>query len=742
MKMQDLESPKCNGQEQQEDGNVGVVEDTTTKELVSSPSAEAAADLSPSSVKDNSHIHTDNSTSIKDEEKSHLNEEDEAGKVPSFASSPAPSSEKAATAAATANDSVDDKKLMMNHKNNATADHTMAIETEDDILNSIQPLPRPTAVVSSEPGAYAVSSATRFHHPLQQHNPTTTAAAAAAANNSGASTTNNSTLEAAEGDLEQQTGGSDYHENSGLVSAFPVNEDEHSQDIITIAEQAQPVDPNSLKRTRKAYLQNTAAAQQRHLLMAILGVILLCGLILGIVFGVNNHNHNNNTNGEAPTTLVDEEEHHNVSTSTLPPLLSKLKPALTTDTLETILAGSPSSPQHRAYHWMEQDPWLENFSPERLVQRFAMATFYYATNGEEWTLRGSNDGPTTVFYLNRTVASEIERFRSSDVLKPPPGPSPSSGRQLRQRQLQDDLGEARDIAAAEWMSYGRHECDWYSGVLLDGMYSPCNDDGQLEWLHLKNNNLVGSLTPEIGLLSHLKGLQLWKNRLTGFIPHQIFTQMTNLEILDLASCEGFKGTIPREIGLLSNSLMYFGVLHNQLTGPVPDELWELSKLQVLKLDRNDFTGTLPHDMGSRVPALKLALIGLTQMTGTIPSSLGLCTDLVFFDAFKCGYSGTLPTELGNLSSLARTFLHGNQLSGSLPSELARIPNLYELRLEGNIGLTGAVPLEWGQLNGTLKTLGLTETSVVGSIPEELCSVQGLGFDCSDQLCGCNCTCAQ
>ena len=50
-------------------------------------------------------------------------------------------------------------------------------------------------------------------------------------------------------------------------------------------------------------------------------------------------------------------------------------------TVQNINDNSPYSPQTRAFHWLLNDPNVESYDDFRMVQRFALGTFYYATGG-------------------------------------------------------------------------------------------------------------------------------------------------------------------------------------------------------------------------------------------------------------------------------------------------------------------------------------------------------------------------
>lgn len=104
--------------------------------------------------------------------------------------------------------------------------------------------------------------------------------------------------------------------------------------------------------------------------------------------------------------------------------------------------------------------------------------------------------------------------------------------------------------------------------------------------------------------------------------------------------------------------------------------------------------------------------------GPIPAEIGLLTDLKQVDMSSNFITGTIPTYLGQLQMLESLSLAQNELMmGTVPTELAAIP--------------------------TLQTLDLTGLDfVTGVIPEGLCEVEGLMFDCSESLCGCDCACAR
>lgn len=140
-----------------------------------------------------------------------------------------------------------------------------------------------------------------------------------------------------------------------------------------------------------------------------------------------------------------------------------------------------------------------------------------------------------------------------------------------------------------------------------------------------------------------------------------------------------------------------------------------------------------------------------HLPGMMPTEVGqltALTSLVMRDnTFAC--PGPLPTELGNLPLLRVLDLSNTNIVGVIPSQLGRLTQIQTLNISSN-ALNGTFPPELSQLvvattvdfaNSSLTTLDLRNNHLLsGVIPDELCSIPWLYFDCSDLLCGCDCLC--
>jgi gliding motility-associated-like protein len=262
-------------------------------------------------------------------------------------------------------------------------------------------------------------------------------------------------------------------------------------------------------------------------------------------------------------------------------------------------------------------------------------------------------------------------------------------------------------------------------------------NGRVTEINLSNNNLTGSLPPELSNLSLLTSLKLYSNAITGPIPSKI-SQLTSLTTLYLYS-NRLTGYIPPELGtisslvdlqLYSNSLTgsipsNLGNLqnlttlylhYNQLTGSIPTELGNLTKLKLLYLNNNLLSGSIPPELGL-VSNLQLLMLNNNNLSGAIPSSLGLLSKLTYLYLHYNKLTDTIPDQLGNLASLYYLYLNNNALRGRIPSTIGKLKNLRQLYLQMN-QFQGTIPTETGNLT-YLQIINLSVNQLTGTIPGEL-----------------------
>ncbi|KAL7176587.1 hypothetical protein ACSBR2_030010 [Camellia fascicularis] len=164
------------------------------------------------------------------------------------------------------------------------------------------------------------------------------------------------------------------------------------------------------------------------------------------------------------------------------------------------------------------------------------------------------------------------------------------------------------------------------------------------------------------------------NLFRGSWPNSIANLSTYLSWMHLRINQ-IHGSVPSGIMNLLN-LTSLSMAVNNLVGPIPSSISRLHKLQVLQLDQNKFT-ELPSSIGNLTSLITLHL-GENNIHGSIPPSLGNCHSLLELGLHKNDLKGSIPLEIMSLSSISKFLsLDHNALIGSLPSEVRRDTSKFE-----------------------------------------------------------------
>jgi hypothetical protein len=108
----------------------------------------------------------------------------------------------------------------------------------------------------------------------------------------------------------------------------------------------------------------------------ILAIVILLVAVVAVVLGVVLSHDNGGNDKDAVTTRP-----------TPPPFPS---PSAVTDFMNGLpaysidLAGNNTSPQAKAFTWLQDDPLYNEYEVYRLNQRYVLAVLYYSTRGESW----------------------------------------------------------------------------------------------------------------------------------------------------------------------------------------------------------------------------------------------------------------------------------------------------------------------------------------------------------------------
>ena len=209
------------------------------------------------------------------------------------------------------------------------------------------------------------------------------------------------------------------------------------------------------------------------------------------------------------------------------------------------------------------------------------------------------------------------------------------------------------------------------------------------------------------------------SEVTGALPD--ISKMPNLEYLD-ASFSNLSGQLPEQIGLCKK-LQVLELTENQLTGSIPASITECTDLQILSVQNNKMSGEIPDlsllinlgmplDLGMGVTEPGRLYLNNNEFTGPFPESVAMLPRLQRFSCANNKLTGSLPQDLGTMESCEAFFADHNQFTGALPQELPT--KLWYLDLGYN-QFTGSIPATW-QGATTLGKISLRNNNLSGSVP--------------------------
>ncbi|KAH1222937.1 putative leucine-rich repeat receptor-like serine/threonine-protein kinase [Glycine max] len=213
---------------------------------------------------------------------------------------------------------------------------------------------------------------------------------------------------------------------------------------------------------------------------------------------------------------------------------------------------------------------------------------------------------------------------------------------------------------------------------------------------LKSQNLPGKLPPELIRLPYLEEIDLTRNYLNG--------------------------TIPTEWG--SSNLRKISLLGNRLTGPIPKEIGNITTLESLVLEFNQFSENLPPELGNLSSIQRLHLTS-NNFTGELPETLAKLTTLTELRLSDNNFSGKIPDFIHRWTNLVLLSIQGSGLSGPIPSGISFLQNLTDLRISDLNGSDSTFP----PINNMtkLQTLDLSFNKLSGQILETYKNLSSLTY---------------
>ncbi|XBJ21321.1 hypothetical protein VPH35_011995 [Triticum aestivum] len=241
----------------------------------------------------------------------------------------------------------------------------------------------------------------------------------------------------------------------------------------------------------------------------------------------------------------------------------------------------------------------------------------------------------------------------------------------------------------------------------------------LEELDLSYNHFKGSAASYwFWDVTSLKSLNLEHGELSGPLPNEL-GNLTLLETFNIGN-NNIRGMIPATTQAMCNlrSLnLNFNIISADITkviDRIPNCSW--NKLQELSLDYADITGATLQFV-SNLPSLTMLDISDNQLSGPVPVEIGVLTNLtdLYLGSWN-NLSGVISEDhfvgLMNLKSLD---LSDNNLELNIDSHWVPPFNLHRASFS-SCQLGPQFP-KWLQLQGSINDLDISNTSLVGRIPD-------------------------
>lgn len=284
-------------------------------------------------------------------------------------------------------------------------------------------------------------------------------------------------------------------------------------------------------------------------------------------------------------------------------------------------------------------------------------------------------------------------------------------------------------------------------------------------LNVNNRNLTGSLPPIVSNLTSLLHYDVSANFIFGHLP--IFANTPNIKSLNFSynlfnskipdnflevdnvpflyliyfSSNDLIGSIPSIFYNLTNSLQYFNVYNNSLTGTISSEIGKLKNILYLNYGDNYFRGLIPHEI-NQLTSLKLLFLFNNDLTGTIPINIpGL--NVLWIDHNRL--TGPVPPSLCQSVNITAIAIDNNLLTGTVPKCISTLYNLTIFQVQSNLlggslhnvfdptiqtllrvidfsdnSFSGSFPLKVFQLQ-SLNSLAAVKNCFIGSLPESICN---------------------
>lgn len=249
-------------------------------------------------------------------------------------------------------------------------------------------------------------------------------------------------------------------------------------------------------------------------------------------------------------------------------------------------------------------------------------------------------------------------------------------------------------------------------------------NSSLQVLNLSSNSFTGPF-PSLGSLARfITAINVSNNSFFGLFPSSICSLSPLLRTMDLSHNQ-FSLDIPPGLGgcLL---LREFHAGNNNLSGPIPQDLFDMTSMRHLSMPFNQLSGNINGTLITNLVNLEFLDLSNNQLSGKLPATISQMPFLEQVVLYGNNLSGSLPPDLANCTKLKILNLRFNNLSGELATvNFSGLSNLNMIDL-GNNKFTGDIPTSLYSLK-SLKALRLAKNSLEGEIAPTMATMQALTY---------------